>query len=257
MFILKKILSQFMSPTSLILWFSLAGLLFLWVTRRQRLGKVLVSIGLFLMLAFGYGLVPGRLLRPLERRYPSYEVQGPSASEESVEFIVVLGGGHMSDPELPVTSQAHVATLVRVMEAVRIYRSSPGTRLILSGGEVFDPIPEAEVMAHIARELGVDAEDILLEDRSKDTKDEARLIQPIVQDARFVLVTSASHMPRAMAMFRTLGMHPLPGPVGHRVKRGQGLRPSAFFPHASNLLKSEMAFHEYMGIVWAKLRGQV
>ena len=255
LFAFKKIVSQFMMPMSLVLWFSLAGLFFLWFTGRQRLGKVLMSIGLILMLVFGYGLIPGRLLRPLERRYPPYPAQG--RDPETVPFIVVLGGGHVSDPELPVASQAHTGTLVRVMEAVRIYRACPGAKLIFSGGGAFDPLTNAAVMAEVAQGLGVDAAEILLEDRSRDTKDEARLIQPMVRDAPFVLVTSASHMPRAMGMFRKLGMHPIPGPTGHRIKSSQGPRPSAFFPNASSLLKSETVFHEYLGVAWARLRGQI
>ena len=79
----------------------------------------------------------------------------------------------------------------------------------------------------------------------------------MVRDAPFVLVTSASHMPRAMGMFRKLGMHPIPGPTGHRIKDSQGPHPSSFFPHASNLLRSETVFHEYLGMAWAKLRGQI
>jgi uncharacterized SAM-binding protein YcdF (DUF218 family) len=262
MFILKKILAQFMSPASLSLGISLIGLLLLVFTKRQRVGKVFVSIGLFLMLLFSYSVIPNYLLRPLEGKYDPYYIQLPNKSFESegmqpVKFVVVLGGGHISDPKLPITSQIGEESLVRLIEGIRIYKKYSRVKLILSGGRGFDPIPNADVMAHVAKELGVDENDIILESQSKDTKDEAQLIKPLVGNDHFILVTSASHMPRSIALFKKLGMNPIPAPTGYLVIRKQGLSPSSFFPGAGNLRKAEAGFHEYLGIAWAKLRGQI
>jgi uncharacterized SAM-binding protein YcdF (DUF218 family) len=127
----------------------------------------------------------------------------------------------------------------------------------LSGGRVFDPVSNAEVMAGIAGELGVDRGDIIVESRPKDTHDEACIIKSIVGSAPFVLVTSASHMPRAMFLFKKIGMNPIPAPTRHRVKSNQSLSLGSFFPHADDLHKSETAVHEYLGIAWAKLKGQI
>jgi uncharacterized SAM-binding protein YcdF (DUF218 family) len=262
MFIVKKILSQLISPTSLMLWASLIGLLLLLFTKRQRAGKVLVAIGLFLILLFGYSFIPNYLLRPLEGKYSPHYIQlpiksSPSEDRHPVKFIVVLGGGHISDPKLPITSQIGEESLVRLIEGIRIYRKYSRVKLILSGGRVFDSISTAHVMAHVAQELGVDEEDIILESQSKDTKDEAQFIKPLVGNDHFILVTSASHMPRSIALFKKQGMNPIPAPTGHLVIRKQGLSPFSFFPSAGNLLKAEMIFHEYLGIAWAKLKGQI
>jgi uncharacterized SAM-binding protein YcdF (DUF218 family) len=132
-----------------------------------------------------------------------------------------------------------------------------GSKLILSGGRGFDPVPNAKIMADVAIAIGLDKEDLVLESLSKDTEDEARLVQKIVGDDRFVLVTSAFHMPRSVALFKKLGMKPLPAPTGHQVKERQGRSPAMVFPRADNLRKAEMAFHEYLGSVWARIRGQV
>jgi uncharacterized SAM-binding protein YcdF (DUF218 family) len=129
--------------------------------------------------------------------------------------------------------------------------------LLITGGRGFDPVPEAQIMAGLAHELGVNENDILIESKSKDTEDEAHFIKPIVNKDRFILVTSASHMPRSMAIFRKLGMNPVPAPTGHKVRNSQTLNPLLFFPKAENLLKSESGMHEYLGMVWAKLRGQI
>ena len=75
----------------------------------------------------------------------------------------MLGGGHVSDPRLPANSQISAAALGRVVEGVRLYKAIPGSKLLLSGGGVFDPVPEAEVMAQIAVLLGVKPQDIRLE----------------------------------------------------------------------------------------------
>jgi uncharacterized SAM-binding protein YcdF (DUF218 family) len=173
------------------------------------------------------------------------------------KFVVVLGGGHISDPKLPITSQISGESLVRLVEGIRIYKKYSHVKLILSGGRGFGSIPCAEVMAHVAKELGVDENDIILESQSKDTKDEAQLIKPLVENDHFILVTSASHMPRSMALFKKLGMNPIPSPTGHLAIRKEGLSPSSFFPSAGDFLKTEKVFHEYLGIAWAKLRGQL
>ena len=91
----------------------------------------------------------------------------------------------------------------------------------MSGGGVYDPVSDAEVMARVAGEIGVPERDIILESKSKDTRDEALFIKPIVGKGPFVLVTTASHIPRSMALFNKLGMNPIPSPVGHCIKDRQ------------------------------------
>jgi len=112
-------------------------------------------------------------------------------------------------------------------------------------------------MADLALLLGVNKENIILEDASKDTKDQAILIKGILGNDKFVLVTSASHMPRSMALFRKQGMDPIPAPTEHLVKERKNISPGMFFPGASNLRKVERAFHEYLGFLWGKMRGQI
>ncbi len=261
MFILKKIISGFLSPLTLSLLLLFLGLYLLWFTSKQKAGKILVSAGLVILTLFSYSVIGDKLLRPLEREYNSFEMKGSSSvskteNESAIKYVVVLGGGHSSDPELPLLSQIGRGSLVRLIEGIRIYRKYPGAKLLLSGGSVFDPVPEAEVLARVAIETGVPEKDIILESKSKDTKDEAMFIKPIVGNEPFVLVTTASHMPRSMALFKKLGMKPIPSPIGHRVSERQGLSPHSFFPSTGNLFRSEMAIHEYLGLTWSKLRGQ-
>ena len=133
----------------------------------------------------------------------------------------------------------------------------PESKLVLSGGRAFDPVPNAKVMANIASILGIDESKIVLEPNSKDTKDEALLIQKIVANSKFILVTTASHMPRSMALFNKLGMQPIPAPIEHSIKLRQGLNPGVFFPNSGRIGQAERIFYEYLGLAWAKLRGQI
>jgi len=254
MFLFKKIVAPLFSPLSLCLEFLFVGLFLLWFTRKQRIGKMLVCVGIVLLILFSYPPLPDLFLRSLEYRYPPL-VDVTRCSD--IQWVVVLGGGHRSDSELPVTSQLSASSLSRLAEGVRIHRFLPESKLLLSGGTVFDPIPEARVMAGVAEMMGIKGNKIVPEERSKDTGDQARFIYEIVGDERLILVTSASHMPRSMALFQKMGMKPMPAPTDYWVRKGQGIDPGVFFPSAASLRKAERALYEYLGLGWARLTGQI
>ena len=254
MFLFKKIIAPMFFPVSLCLEILLLGLIILWFTRRQNTGKVVISIGVLLLALLSFSVVSDELLQPLEYKYPPVlkadDIPG-------IKWVVVLGGGHTFDPQLPVTSQIGGGSVARLVEGIRLYKMLPGSKLILSGGSTFDPVPNAKIMADVAVAIGVDKQDLILESSSKDTKDQARLIKEIVGKDSFVMVTSASHMPRSMALFEKQGMKPIPAPTGYGVKQRQRPRPGMFFSGASALRKAEIAFHEYLGMAWAKMRSQI
>lgn len=260
LFMAKKIVSQFLNPMFLGLATSMVGLFCLWATRKQRLGKVLVTLGTIFLLLLSFSFLSTKFLTPLEGRYPALlhpETIGwqGDAAAASPKWIVVLGGGHVSDPRLPVTSQISESALGRLVEGVRFYKAIPGSKLLLSGGGLYDPVPEADVMARIAVLLGVKPQDIALERDSRDTADEAAIIARMVGSQKIILVTSAAHMPRSVALFRKQGLQPIPAPADFRVKATQGPDPTRFFPQAGPLGQTEAAWHEYLGLAWAWLRG--
>jgi uncharacterized SAM-binding protein YcdF (DUF218 family) len=261
MFLLKKIAPLLLYPVSLCLGILILGLFCLWVTRRQRLGKGLVTLGTVLLLLLSLPFLSRQTLTPLERRYPALlhpeTVSWGEKSSTAPKWIVVLGGGHRSDPSLPANSQISPAALGRVIEGVRLYKTIPGSKLLLSGGGVFDPVPESEVMAQIAELLGVKPQDISLESNSRDTADQAEIIAKMIGRERFILVTSASHMPRSMALFRKRGLQPIPAPTDFQVRESQGFDPNRFFPKATSLKEVDSALHEYLGLAWAWLRGEI
>jgi uncharacterized SAM-binding protein YcdF (DUF218 family) len=254
MFFAKKLISHFLFPLPFCMLLSVTGLLLLWFTARQKTGKWLVSIGTLLLLLCSYGVVSERLLAPFENRYPVYQPEEGLAA--GIKYVVVLGGGHVSDERLPCSSRATDDTLKRLVEAVRIQRSIPGAQLVLSGGSWIDPVSDARVMAGVAEGLGVRKEEMVLEEESRDTREEVLVLKPMIGTNRFVLVTSASHMPRSMALFRREGLEPIPAPADHLV-REMPLEISRFFPHPKDLYKAHRAAYEAMGLVWGRLRGEL
>jgi uncharacterized SAM-binding protein YcdF (DUF218 family) len=254
MFLFKKIVAPFFFPLSICLEILLIGLLTLWFTRRQKTGKIIVTIGVILLTMIGYGAVSDMFLGSLESRY--FPITDTSAFQ-NVKWVVVLGGGHFSDPKLPITDQLSDTSLVRLVEGILIHKKLLNSKLILSGGGVFSSTSDAGAMAKMAMALGIEKKEIELESESKDTKDQARFIRNIIGNNRFILVTSASHMTRAMALFQSNGMNPIPAPTEYHVKKIEKISPTMFFPSAIGIDKMERVVYEYLGIVWARIREQI
>ncbi len=260
MFLLKKIVTPLFYPLPLCMILMIFGLLLLWFTKRQKSGKVMISIGLVFLALFSYEAISDSLLRPLERASPPLLMGNISRElplDQDVKWIVVLGGAHVSDPGIPVTSQMSFQSLARLTEALRIYRSLSGVKLILSGGAAFDPVSEAEIYFRVARIMDIPARDLVLSDQARDTEEEACRVRKIVGRDSLILVTSAHHMSRALALFKKCGMNPIPAPAAHLVKVQSEITPRDFYPSAWGLLKAQMAVHEYMGMLWSRFRDRI
>lgn len=250
LFFMKKVVSRFLFPLPISLEFLLVGLFLLLLTRRQRAGKALVSCGTILLIIFSSGFISQPLLHHLEHRYRPLVV-GSMESPPAVSFIAVLGGGANNDPDVPLSSRISPDLLVRLVEGLRLHRVIPGSKLILSGSH-----DSADGMATMAQALGVSADDILKLSQPTDTAEESQQISRLVGSQRFILVTSAAHMPRAMALFHKRGMQPIAAPTDYITTR-HSLSLDDFMPDAVKLGETQAAFYEYLGLVWETLRGQI
>lgn len=258
MFLFKKLISPLLFPLPLASFLLLLGLALLWFTKKQKAGKVLVSAGTFWLLSLGFGIFAPWTLAPLERQYqPLLAPSSISTPEVPVKWIVVLGGGGSYSAQLPSASQLSAASLARVIEGIRLQRALPGSKLVLSEGNIFDSVPVADIMGSMAQELGVASDAMVLERQSQDTEGQAQLVRPIVGNDRFILVTSAAHMPRSIALFRKVGLNPIAAPTDYKSYGSESLRPWSLYPNATKLRKAELAMHEYMGLAWAKIRGRI
>ena len=254
-----KLLSYFFYPLEISIELLLLGLVLLLFTKKQKAGKCLLTIGLLFLLAFSTYPFATVILRPLEKRYPSIDVseQG-ELNKLGAKYIVVLGGSQICDPAVTTVSQFHPYFLVRLVDAILLYRQILGSKLIFSGGnDKYEQTTNAELMKKMALSLGVKKEDILLEDRSKNTYEEAKFLKDIVGKEKFLLVTSAAHMPRSMVLFKKFGMEPIPVPTNHLAKKYHKIPPDEFFPRADSVKKIEVAFHEYLALIKEKLAGRL
>jgi len=255
MFLFKKLVAPFLMPVPFCLALVFAGLALLWLTRRQRAGKWLATLGASALLLLGYGAVSGRLLATLERRHaPAADV---SAAAGRVRWVVALGGGSSADEGLPAAMRLSEGSLARLVEGVRLHRQLPGSRLLLSGGAVFGSDADSETMRALAVGLGVDPATLDLDGVSPDTETQAEVVRARLGTEEFYLVTSASHMPRSLALFRKAGTNPLPAPTHFLTQRDSSLSPSDFFPSSGGLRRAEAATYEYLGLAWAKVRGRI
>ncbi len=257
---LKKLVVPFFYPLPVCIEILLAGLLMLWFTRWQRAGKWVLTIGVVLLVVIGEGALTSLLLKPLESRYAPLDPNQLSREATSpIKWIVVLTGVVRPDPLLPPSSRLNPASLQRLVEGIRLHRALQGSKLVLSGRSPFGPVPDVETMVKVVELLGVDPANVLMESTSRDTAEQARLTEPIVKGDRFVLVTSASHMPRALALFEKRGMHPLPAPTDYHISFTEEtyFHPGSLFPSPTGFRLATLAVHEYLGMAWAKLRGQV
>ncbi|MDI9569867.1 MAG: ElyC/SanA/YdcF family protein [Pseudomonadota bacterium] len=256
LFILKKIIGNFLMPLTVIIVIIVVGLPMLGrKKRRQTTGIFLIILATTLLAAFSYGFIVNALVTPLERRYPPLlnPEQHPQAGD--IKYVVVLGGGSLPEGKIPLSNRLTPESLARLLEGLNVYRRLQGTKLILSGGTLSRDIPpESDALAKVALAMGAREEDLIQEAQSLDTPDQARLIAASIGRAPFVLVTSAIHMPRSMLLFRKQGLDPIPAPTDYLAVPQSSLHPGIFFPGAVHLRKAEAAFHEYLGLIVAYLK---
>ncbi len=231
------------------------GIILLVFTSKKGLAKGIIIAGVVVMAALSFGPVSDLLLEPLEHKYQPLRDTRPYSE---IKWIVVLGAGHNNDPRLPGALQLSGPSLARLVEALRLHARLPGAKIILSEGGYPGMDSGAKIMAEIAAILGTDSEDLILESESKDTRDQARRIRKMVGGDSVILVTSASHMPRSVALFKKQGIQPIPAPTFYLAAKKPGKRELRdYLPTAEAAFKTEVAFHEYLGLIWGKLRGQI
>jgi uncharacterized SAM-binding protein YcdF (DUF218 family) len=221
----------------------------------------LVISATVLLLLFSNKVVSTWLVRPLESRYASIpELTAgipPPPALADCRYVVVLGGGHSDTPGLPVTHQLSPSALGRLVEGVRLLRALPNARLIVSGPGVGGNPSHASVLARAAESLGIDPRRISLIDTARDTEDEAAAVRVLVGHERIALVTSAWHLPRAAALFRTAGVETLPCPADFSARPNVDFRWVDLTWDTASLERSTWAVRERLGYLWLRLRGKI
>jgi len=219
----------------------------IWWMGWRRLARVLAVCAVALPVLAGWQPVSEGLLAALENHHvPTVQ----PASEVDVNAIVVLGAGWVPRADRPVMTQLTTVSALRLAEGVRLADAHPQARLIVTGGTSrTDLLPVADGYALAAGEFGIAPERITTLSEPLNTAQEARAVRDqLAPSQRFLLVTSASHMPRAVANFRAVGLDPLPAPTEYLSGRGRLARDWFSLPSARHLQNSERALIEYMGL---------
>ena len=231
-------------PLALIL---LATSAVIWSIGWRRSARILVICAIAIPVLAAWQPVSEAMLAGLENRHvPAV----PPASAADISEIVVLGAGWVPRPNRPMMTQLTSVSALRLVEGVRLADAHPQARLIVTGGTArTDILPVADGYALAAREFGIAGERITALPEPLNTAQEARAVGELLQpNARFLLVTSATHMPRAVAHFRAVGLNPLPAPTEYLSGRGRVDLDWFSLPSARNLHNSERALIEYMGL---------
>ena len=254
--LLKSLFLEFLLPLPLSVTLLTVGAI-LWLAKpKRKVGKICLLTGLGVLLLFSLPFFPNMSLHHLETRVAPYTPE-PATGGQSLptRFIVVLAGGHVPDLGLSITSRLSYDGLVRFVEGLWQYKQNPGSKLVLSGGPGQGTLTDAEIMTKLALDLGVPRVDILQESKSLNTFDQAKFLKNIVHEERFLLITSAYHMRRAMSLFKKLGMSPLPVPTGYIVKRsGKGV---PLMPSSLDLEKSDHWLRETLSTAKEKILGRL
>ncbi|WP_318368105.1 envelope biogenesis factor ElyC [Enterobacter sp.] len=249
-FTLKKYIGGFILPLPLLLLLMGLGLALIWFSRYQKTGKTMVSVSWLVLLLLSLQPVADGLLKPIEDTYPTWR------GEQRVSAIVVLGGGYTWNDAWAPSSNLINNSLPRLNEAVRLWRLNPGAKMIFTGAAAStNPVSTAEAGARVAETLGVPRSEILTLDTARDTEEEAAAVKQAIGDVPFLLVTSASHLPRAMIFFQQAGLHPLPAPA-NQLAIASPLNPwERIIPSPVWLMHSDRVGYETLGRIWQWLKG--
>lgn len=252
MFELKKLLATLVMPLPSLLFIGLLGLMMIWFSKRKGFGSFLVSISLFCIALISFHPFSSPLLLSLERQNPAF-----LPTNKTVDYVMVLGHGHVVDDELPPSSELSRTALMRLVEGIRIHSMYPASKLILSGYGGGYEISHARMLARMAISLGVNKNDILLLETAKDTWEEANQAASVVKDKNLVLVTSASHMTRALYEFNHAGIKVTAAPTNFLAQKEIKQPWIKYRLNADYMEQFETYWHEKLGQIWQRLRDKV
>jgi uncharacterized SAM-binding protein YcdF (DUF218 family) len=254
-FTLSKVLGFLAVPSNLLIAIGIAGLILL-CTQFRRLASWLVVTSIVLIAVAGLSPLGNALILPLEQRFPPWD-----ASRGPPDGIVVLGGAispGISDGRGDVALNKAAERITVTAELARRY---PNARVLFSGGDsalLFDQGAEAPFAVRQLETLGVAHDRITAEEQSRNTVENAvfsRLLANPKPGERWVLVTSAFHMPRAVAAFRAAGFPIEAYPVDWRT-RGVNDAVTPFASLSGGLDQTDIAAHEWVGLLVYRLTGK-
>ena len=229
LFSLKKFISFFLEPFTfgfLVLFLAFIFLLF----NNYKKAKSTLFVGLIFLFLISNSVVSNFLMSPLENQYRNQK----NIDISKVEYILLLGGDFEA----------------RAYEVLKLSLKLKDAKIITSGYAGKKLISDALYAKNELISLGINENRIIMQDKPKDTIEEAISIKKLINDKPFILVTSAYHMPRAIKIFKKQGLNPIAMPTNFMVKKQK----SNSYLSINDLKKVTIAIHEYIGLAWLKIK---
>jgi uncharacterized SAM-binding protein YcdF (DUF218 family) len=255
-FVLSKTLGIMLLPTNLMIGVGLLGTILL-ATRFARLGRRLLIGAIVLFAICGFSPLGNWLLYPLEQRFPAWD-----ATRGAPDGIVVLGGGIESDVSAAHGAAAFSSSAARIIAAAALAHRYPKCRIVYSGGNANlvsdDAAKEANYAVAVFESLGISRDRVISERASRNTFENAEFSKSVAapkNGERWLLLTSAYHMPRSIGTFRKIGFAVEPYPADWRVAGTADLLTFSV-RSIETLGRTELALREWMGLVAYRLSGK-
>jgi uncharacterized SAM-binding protein YcdF (DUF218 family) len=251
-FVISKTLGIMLLPTNFMIGLGLIGVMLV-ATRWRRLGRRLMIVSLALLAICAWSPLGKLLLYPLETRFPAWD-----ASKGAPDGIIVLGGPIDADLSVAHGTAVLSAAGDRIVATAALAHRYPRTRVLYTGGSanlLSNDAKEADFAADLFENLGIARSRLVMERSSRNTLENAEFSKALVNPKsgeRWLVVTSASHMPRAVGLFRMAGFAVEAYPVDWKLGRGAEL--FTFFNLAGDgLSRTDTAVREWMGLFayWA------
>jgi uncharacterized SAM-binding protein YcdF (DUF218 family) len=255
-FVLSKTLGVMLLPANFLIGAGVVGAI-LMATRFVSTGRKLVVASLLLLAICAFSPVGYMLLYPLEQRFPPWD-----SSRGAPDGIVVLGASIDAD-----LSVAHGTGVVRtapdrIIAAAALAQHYPNARIVFSGGNsnlISNDAREADYAGAIFESLGIAKSRLIMDRRSRNTLENAEFSKALVAPKageRWLLVTSAFHMPRSVGLFRKAGFVVEPYPVDWRVA-GRGDLFAFSNIAVDGLGRTDIAVREWIGLIAYRATGKI
>jgi uncharacterized SAM-binding protein YcdF (DUF218 family) len=253
-FVISKTVGYMLLPSNFLIGLGLLGAILL-LTRFDRLGRRLMVTALLLLAICAYSPLANLLLYPLEQRFPKWD-----SSRGDPDGIIVLGGPLDAD-----LSAAHGVPVIsgaadRIIGAATLAHRFPNARLVYTGGSpnlLHNDAKEADYATALLQGLGIPKSRLTMERQSRNTRENAEFTKEIVKPKpgeRWLLVTSAYHMPRSIGLFRKAGFKVEAYPVDWKVGTQEDLF-KYYIVLSNGLQLVDIGAREWLGLIAYRLAG--
>ena len=255
-FLLSKTIGTMLMPVNFLIGMGVLGAMLL-LGRYARLGRRMLAISVLLLALCGFSPLGRLLMLPLEQRFPAWD-----PSQGAPDGIIVLGGAIDPDLSAALGRPALGRSGDRMVATAELARRYPSARIVFSGGNANllgdDSAKEADYGLAMLEDLGVARQRLEAERLSRNTVENAEFVKRTVKPRpgeRWLLVTSAFHMPRSMGLFRKAGFPVEAYPVDRRTSKSDVWQFSSV--STNGLDRTDVAIREWIGLVAYRLTGKI